>query len=131
MPSVCDFCSLPGVSWHYQTIDFGITTEDHIFPDAPIVTIEGVPYVATEDIHPVRGIGHMAGTEWLACDECAKFIDSKDVDGLIRQVMVTWVHTRSAPPGTAVEGFRDSLKQFYAAFFHQLTGVREAWAPAE
>lgn len=124
---VCDFCSLPDVSWHYTTKDFGITTADYIFPDSPIVTIEDVPYVATEDIHPVRGVGHMAGTEWFTCDTCAHLIDAKDFDGLTHQVITTWIHNHSIPPESTADGLKDTLKQFYTAFFHQLAGPRQPY----
>jgi hypothetical protein len=60
-PMLCDFCSAENPIYEYDCTDF--------------VTVQALPGLA----------GAVSEGGWLACRECAAFIDAGDLDGLIER----------------------------------------------
>lgn len=119
----CDFCSGPNPICRYRTRSFGITTEDDVFPDTPIHLRDNIPYVATDDVHPVRGTGHMIDPDWAACATCAILIDARDHHGLTARCVDT-IPLQSLPPGTTPEELTTQYQLLFTVFFQNLLSAR-------
>lgn len=116
----CDFCSSPHPTVTYRARAFGITAESEVFPDTPVHVLSGVPYVATDDVHPIRGLGAMADETWLACPTCAGFIDAKNLDGLLRHCLDRFEREEMLPPDCPRNETEAFYRTFFTAFFQQL-----------
>jgi len=120
----CDLCSDPHPIARYHTRSFGITTNEDVFPDTPIHLIDDVPYVATDDIHPVRGTGHLVDPDWLACEPCANLIDQQNLDGLIAHCLANFRISHPLPPDMTEADLADFCRYWYTAFFQNLLSTR-------
>ena len=119
----CDFCSGPHPIVRYRTRSFGLTTEDDVFPDTPIHLLDNIPYVATDDVHPVRGTGYMIDPDWLACATCATLIDAKDPHGLTAHCVAT-IPPQSVPPDATPAELTTHYQLFFTVFFQNLLSDR-------
>lgn len=119
----CDFCSAPHPIARYRTRSFGITTEDDVFPDTPIHLHDDIPYVATDDVHPIRGTAHMIDQDWAACATCATLIDAKDHHGLTTHCVNT-IQQQSLPPDTTPAELADIYRLWFTVFFQNIRSNR-------
>ncbi|MDP3596953.1 MAG: hypothetical protein Q8S75_08180 [Nitrospirota bacterium] len=119
----CDFCSAPDPRFQYRTTSFGITTADDIFPDTPIHLHDDIPYVGTDDVHPLRGTGQMISPDWAACATCATFIDAKDHHGLTAYCIAA-IPPQSLPPNTTPAELTDQYHLLFTVFFQNLRSAR-------
>ncbi len=87
---VCDFCNAPNPQWTYVCGD-QIT-------ESRMVTTRVVDLGEYRDRHAaartrradtVPGIAQSWGQRWAACEECASFLDRRDLYGLISRVTDT------------------------------------------
>ena len=119
----CDFCSGQNPICRYRTRSFGITTEDDVFPDTPIHLRDDIPYVATDDVHPIRGTGHMLDPDWAACVTCATLIDANDHHGLTAYCLAN-IQQESLPPEITPAELADSYHLLFTVFFQNLLSPR-------
>jgi len=117
--AVCDFCNTKSVSSVYPTKPFYFTTDRHIFADAPITSIDGLPCVSTEELHPVHGTAQYFEAGWTACESCATLIDAHDHTGLVQRCY--GLHYGMASTDTTVFELYHLL---YLAFFKHQNGPR-------
>lgn len=126
MPLCCDFCTDGESCIRYHAKQFGVTTDSQVFGDTPIYSIEGLPHVATEDLHPSYGIGAMLSQEWLSCRDCARLIDARNLEGLVARC-IAQINEQPGIPGMPSRQEAEPLyRQLFMAFFHYVR-KREPW----
>lgn len=124
MSDQCDFCSASNPITRYQTHPFGITTSEDVFPDTPVHQIGGIDYVATDDVHPIRGTGHMVDQNWLACAICADLVDRKDADGLARRCSSSFRVSAGVPIEMPDDELLAFCRTWFTVVFQQLKSGR-------
>ncbi|MGH3947526.1 MAG: hypothetical protein ACRDSE_00140 [Pseudonocardiaceae bacterium] len=124
----CDFCSGPGPTWVYVGAD---QHTEHRRVTAKVVGLgdyrdrRGAARALRIDTAP--GISQSWGQRWSACQECAVFIEQRDVYGLIRRVV-------ESMPSKLVQGkrliqVRGQLHTTYSHLFATLTPGRGRITP--
>lgn len=131
LPLICDFCSAPNPIAQYQTHAFGVTTSDDVFPDAPVHVFDDVPYVALDEIHPVRGTGHMVDPTWLACGPCDSFIAHHNIEGLITHCFANFRIKANLSDEIDDTDLLQFCRSWYTAFFQQRVGPRDTFPPTQ
>jgi len=126
MTPQCDFCSGPTPCVRYRTTAFGVTAPNQVLGDAPIYSIDGLEHVATEDLHPSYGIGAMMSPEWLACAGCSRYIDARDLPGLLQHCLARFRQAGLLPDEVPDAEATELYRQLFSAFFHYLQ-AREPW----
>jgi hypothetical protein len=125
----CDFCSGPSPTVRYHTHPFGLTTSDQVFGDTPVYNIDGLDHVATEDLHPNYGIGAMMSPEWLACEACSRWIDARDLTGLLTHCLTQFRASGLLADACVNKEMTTAYHHLFRAFFHYLR-YREPWPPS-
>ncbi|MEQ1792953.1 MAG: hypothetical protein ABL970_02075 [Nitrospira sp.] len=129
MTAICDFCSGPSPTVRYHTHPFGLTTPDQVFGDTPVYNIDGLNHVATEDLHPDYGIGAMMSPEWLACEACSRWIDARDLTGLLSHCLTQFRTAGLLADPCLNDEMTTAYHQLFRAFFHYLQYC-EPWPPS-
>jgi hypothetical protein len=129
MTRKCDFCSGPSPTVRYHTHPFGRTAPDRVFGDTPLYTIDGFQHVATDDLHPEYGISVVMSSEWLACEACNRWIDARDLTGLLTHCLTQFREAGLLADPCRNEKMTEVYHHLFRAFFHHLR-YREPWPPS-
>lgn len=115
---ICDFCSDTGVRWIYHT-----KTEISIITAQPTYTgnqerhriNRHYEHVTPEEGTPIDQRHDVFSTGWAACDDCADYVEVRDVEGLITRL-------RRHQPDIFATRSRTILRRLYQPLFRSIRG---------
>jgi hypothetical protein len=121
MIGICDFCSVGDPQWIYRssqpTSSLRVETSPKGKEYRRLLSKREAAYAVVQDASVTRETVHGYDEGWAACEECARYIERRDVNRLVTHVKA--VTRANLPPG-AVVSTRAHLYQQWQGFFANL-----------